>query len=61
MGLRKDDPVYYKLKLRELIEQAKNEGLRIQSKYIESGARINFIAKNGDVAGVDLGEKWVWK
>lgn len=56
MGLRKDDPVYYKVKVNELIKQALNEGLSVQCQYLEDGVRISFVANNGDIAGVELTE-----
>ncbi|AUN23742.1 hypothetical protein RSJ21_00105 (plasmid) [Clostridium botulinum] len=39
MALRKDDPVYYKAQLKKLLQQAKNNGLKI----IEEGGRVGFI------------------
>lgn len=38
MGLRKDDPVYYKKKLTDLLKQAKENGLII----MESHGRVIF-------------------
>lgn len=54
MSLRKDDPVYYKVKLNELIKQALNEGLSVQCQHTNDGVRISFVADNGDVAGIEL-------
>lgn len=54
MGLRKDDPVYYKQKLNDLFKQAWSKGLTVQVKHIKDGVRISFIADNGDIAGVEL-------
>ncbi|HCL4437600.1 hypothetical protein AL714_09460 [Clostridium botulinum] len=54
MTLRKDDPVYYKVKLNELVKQALNEGLSVQCQHTKDGVRISFVADNGDIAGVEL-------
>lgn len=54
MGLRKDDPVYYKLRLKKLIKQALEQGVSLQIVHLNDGARVSFVANNGDVAGVDL-------
>jgi hypothetical protein len=54
MGLRKDDPIYYKVKFNELFQQALKEGLQIQCQHTYEGVRISFVADNGDVAGVEL-------
>ncbi|WP_187291536.1 hypothetical protein [Clostridium novyi] len=56
MGLRKDDPVYYSTKIKELIEQAKNEGLMIKGEHLKNGVKIYFKASNGDISGVILTE-----
>lgn len=39
MTLRKDDPVYYKVQLKKLLQRAKNNGLKI----IEDSGRVGFI------------------
>lgn len=54
MGLRKDDPVYYKVKLSELINQALDNGLTITGKHLSNGVMICFEADNGEMAGVRL-------
>lgn len=54
MGLRKDDPVYYKVKLNELINQALDNGLTITGKHLSNGVMIYFEADNGEMAGVKL-------
>lgn len=54
MNLRKDDPIYYRNMVRDLIKQALEEGLKIEGEMIEGGVRIYFEADNGDIAGVDL-------
>lgn len=56
MALRKDDPVYYKVKLNELIKQALSEGLSVQCQYTQKGVRISFVNDIGEVAGVELTE-----
>lgn len=56
MALRKDDPIYYKKKIGDLIEQALSEGLKISGKAANNGVSIYFEADNGDVAGVHLTE-----
>jgi hypothetical protein len=54
MALRKNDPVYYKVKLSELIKCALSEGLSVQCHHLNDGVRISFVADNGDVSGIDL-------
>ncbi|MBU5486421.1 hypothetical protein KQI86_19150 [Clostridium sp. MSJ-11] len=54
MELRKDDPVYYKKKIGDLIKQAINEGLEITVDVLNNGIRLNFKADNGEIAGVKL-------
>lgn len=54
MGLREDDPVYYKVKLNELINQALENGLTITGKHLENGVIIAFEASNGDTCSVEL-------
>jgi hypothetical protein len=56
MKLRKDDPIYYRDKLKKLIEQAKDEGLKVSGEHLDNGVRIYFKASNGDTAGVGLTE-----
>ena len=52
--LRKDDPLYYKQKIGELMTQALSEGLKVEVTILGNGAKIFFKASNGDVAGVIL-------
>ena len=56
--LRKDDPVYYKITISQLLKQAKENGLEM---YIgENPGKsiiLYFKANNGDCAGVKLMEK----
>ncbi|MBY6802814.1 hypothetical protein HYH33_04900 [Clostridium botulinum] len=54
MGLRKDDPVYYKVKLSELINKALDNGLTITGKHLSNGVMICFESDNGEMAGVKL-------
>jgi hypothetical protein len=54
--LRKDDPVYYKVKLNNLINQALSEGLEVKGKVLSNGIQISFEADNGDIAGVKMTE-----
>lgn len=54
MGLRKDDPVYYKSKLNDLIKKAVSNGLAIKCQHLKDGVGVYFVASNGDVAGVNL-------
>lgn len=39
MNLSKDDPMYYKIQLKKLLQQAKEHGLQI----IEENGRIGFV------------------
>lgn len=54
MALRKDDPVYYKKKIGDLIKQAIEEGLDVKVDILNDGVRLYFKADNGEVAGVNL-------
>jgi len=54
MKLRKDDPLYYKLKINELLRQAQNEGLAIGCEETNGKVRISFTACNGDCCSVNL-------
>ena len=51
-GLRRDDPVYYKRKLKDLIEGAQENGLKIQGVVISDNIQILFKSSNGECAGV---------
>ena len=51
-GLRRDDPVYYKRKLKDLIEGAQVNGLKIQGVVISDNIQILFKSSNGECAGV---------
>lgn len=50
-GLRRDDPVYYKRKLKELIEGAQVNGLKIQGVVALGNIQILFKSNNGECAG----------
>ncbi|MDU7031159.1 MAG: hypothetical protein E6357_26230 [Clostridiales bacterium] len=50
-GLRLDDPVYYKRKLKELIEGAQVNGLKIQGVVALGNIQILFKSSNGECAG----------
>lgn len=50
-GLRRDDPVYYKRKLKELIEGAQVNGLKIQGVVALGNIQILFKSSNGECAG----------
>lgn len=56
MSLRKDDPVYYKVKLNALIRQAKEKGLQVACQNEENKIIITFKADNGDVASFIMKE-----
>lgn len=59
MTLRKDDPVYYKKKLTELIKQAKENGLvvSLEGSKIIFKREINFMSNDhSEQTSVDLGE-----
>ena len=53
--LRKNDPVYYKAKIRDLMKEAREQGLEINVTSNISGIEINFKASNGESASVVLG------
>lgn len=55
MKLQKDDPVYYKAKIRDLMKEAREQGLEINVTSNTRGIEINFKANNGDSASVVLG------
>lgn len=46
MNLQKNDPIYYKIKLNELIKQAEDEGLLVLAKDIDSGCGIQIQFKS---------------
>jgi hypothetical protein len=54
-GLRKEDPVYYKVAVNKLIKQAKDNGLNIG--FITSGNGSNHIRKIEISFENDIGEK----
>lgn len=54
--LRKDDPIYYKEKINNLMKQALDEGLKVEVQVLEDGVKVHFKASNGDIAGVILTE-----
>lgn len=56
MSLRKDDPIYYKKKIGDLIKQALNEGLKVKGEKLDNGVKIYFEADNGDIAGITMTE-----
>ncbi|MFT8313192.1 MAG: hypothetical protein ABF633_02935 [Clostridium sp.] len=56
MALRTDDPVYYKIKLSDLIKQALNKGLKVECQHLKDGVMVSFVADNGDIASVSLTE-----
>ena len=56
MKYRKDDPMYYRDKITELIKQAKSEGLKVVVGRIPNGVKLYFEAENGDIMGINLTE-----
>lgn len=54
MKWSKDDPLYYRDKLKDLIKQAKENGLGIDIGTIDGGVRIYFIGSNGDTIGANV-------
>lgn len=50
MKLRKDDPIYYKLKINTLIKEAFENGLQIQTVSNEDILELIFKSDNGDTA-----------
>ena len=57
MGLRKDDPVYYKVMLQRLLKQAKNNNLELSLGNRNDKSTLYFTADTGESAGVVLVEK----
>jgi len=51
--LQKDDPVYYKVKIKELIVQALNNGIDVYSSF-PTHEELVFKDKNGDIASINL-------
>lgn len=51
-NLRKDDPVYYKYTINNLIKQAKENNLKVSSEisYTKDYVCIKFEADNGEIA-----------
>lgn len=54
--LRKDDPVYYKAKMQELIKSAEDNGLKVTTGRSYGGTHVYFRADNGECAGVIIKE-----
>lgn len=48
--LRKDDPVYYKMMLKRMIDMAKSNGLEVYHK----DSKVYFKADNGECVGVEV-------
>lgn len=60
--LRKDDPVYYKKAMQDLIKSATENGLKITIGRSMCASYIYFKADNGECAGVAIAEEnrvWV--
>jgi hypothetical protein len=51
MNLRKDDPVYYKAKMKELIKDAKENGIGVEVENLFGLTHI-FFKNNMECAGV---------
>lgn len=56
MTLRKDDPVYYKKKITELIEQAKNQGLEVSLESVNNVYLLFKDVISGDIGSINLGK-----
>lgn len=54
MKLRKDDPIYYRDKINDLLKQAMIEGLELAVNILDNGVEVCFIASNGDIASITL-------
>ena len=54
MSLRKDDPVYYKIKLQELISQVEQNGLYVRCYKENNKVRISFEENEHNIASVSL-------
>lgn len=54
MKFRKDDPIYYKLKINGLIADAFKNGLKVQAKIYNNKIGLLFKANDGDVTEVVL-------
>lgn len=50
MRLRKDDPVYYKVKINTLIKDAFDNGLKVDVKIYNDKVGLMFKSDNGDRA-----------
>lgn len=57
LELRKDDPIYYRNKIRDLIQQAFNEGLALDIHVDNESIGLVFKADNGDKARVNINKK----
>lgn len=54
MSLQKDDPVYYKVKVKELIKQAQENGLVV---CLDQGRFLSFMCiENNEIASVCLND-----
>jgi hypothetical protein len=54
MTIQKDDPIYYKIQLNKLINQAKSNGLKVWGEDLRKEVFMYFEAGNGDIAGVGI-------
>jgi len=54
MKFSKDDPIYYKVKLKELIQQALDQGLKVYGEDLGNSVQAYFVANNGNTAGVSF-------
>lgn len=56
MRFRKDDPLYYTNKIKELLKQAKENNVKVTVPTGNNEIRIYFIGENGDTIGVTIEE-----
>lgn len=57
MELRNDDPIYYRNKILNLLNQAFDKGLELNIYLINDGVKMQFKADNGDRAELIINQK----
>lgn len=56
MAVRKDDPMYYRNKVKDLIKEAQDNGLKVHSDKHHKGTYLYFEAHECEIWGVKLPE-----
>lgn len=61
MGLREDDPVFYKVKMQQLLDKARKNGVKVDFSLYdgpkERTLKVLFKAPEGDCAGATISKR----